>query len=463
MSATLEPAVKSRPVGEHVAAGARVASSRLWAWRAWLRVPEPIRPYWNRVARFIGSIIGWIPLTLFGAVAFYSIYWIKTAYAGSQPDLIVLTLAFGGMVICAIDIIVVLGAALWLKFRREEPPPEEPLELDLGTPTRTGYEIGLLSFAPLLHFEITWVEPMSVDSTLNDSRRGAYETVRPRERGVADKLVRRIRVSDWFGLSRISFLKRTNRLVKCLPWCGRSSHFDLIEQFRPGDTFGHPEGQPIGDLVEMRRYVAGDPLKLVLWKAYARTGKMLVRTPERSVSPTDRMLAYLVAAPGDEPAAGLVRAALEGGLLGNEVIFMADGAVKPSEILADRIEQIIRSVNFRAEGGAGLDKFLVQGEANSTSAAFLFVSPRPGPWLDRVCHTLAGHRGPFEAIIGVDGVREGKRSRWQKWLLSTPEDGLACPDGLREVRDRLQAKGAAVRIVNRTTGETVALDVGRYK
>ena len=319
-----------------------------------------------------------------------------------------------------------------------------------------------MSWAPLLAFDVAWEEPKGIDAGLRDVGTGRSEEVLPRERGLSELVVRRFTVRDWFGLARVRFRKQANRPVLSLPSCSSASAFELIEQFKAGEILGHPRGAPQGDLVEMRRYARGDAMKLVLWRAYARTGRMMVRTPEISVEPTDRVLAFMVAAKGDDPAAGLARSALRSGALGPDVIFMADGASEPSKTYPEALDQIVRSIAHRDSGGGGLDRFLTRGEAVGASAAFLFVSSRPGPWLDRVCSVISTHPGPFRIVIGVDGIRkESKFRRWRGWLMRPLQDGLASPSELRIVRDRLIHSGAQVVVINRRIGEVTSLEEAR--
>ncbi len=86
-----------------------------------------------------------------------------------------------------------------------------------------------------------------------------------------------------------------------MPGKAAVSRLPLSEQFRPGEGIGNPLGPAHGDPVDIRRYVPGDPLKLVNWKIFARLGELTVRTPERPVSPFITTLAYLVAARGMMP------------------------------------------------------------------------------------------------------------------------------------------------------------------
>jgi hypothetical protein len=226
----------------------------------------------------------------------------------------------------------------------------------------------------------------------------------------------------------------------------------LRPQFERGDLTAHPDGSPAGDRVEMRPYAAGDPLKQVLWKVYARTGRLLVRTPERAVMPCERTMAYLVASPDDEPAAGVARALLEGGALGEDFLFGSDGTSEPTADRHEALEVVIRSAAAADRGGAGLGDFLNRGEEAGLTACVLLVPHTPGAWLDRVAAQLAGRRGPFRALVGVDGVRPRHRWSLRELLVREPAQEAAGLDEVRRVCEQLVSAGAEVSVLDRTTG-----------
>jgi hypothetical protein len=405
------------------------------------------------------AVLGWVPVTPFGAVALAGLIAALRHSSGPGGDLIIRSVCLGGLAVFIMDVVTVLAAGLGLRFTQVSGASAAPLELQTRSPALTDFRLGLLSWAPLVHFDVSWRQPPGIDAVLRDVGFGRVEEILPRERALVDGLVRRLTVRDWFGLARVYFERSIARPLRCLPSCGQAHRFELIEQFMPGDVMGHPRGVPQGDLVETRPYASGDPLKLVIWRIFAKNRQMVVRKPELSVRPAERMLAYLVAAAGDDPAAGIARFAFEAGALGPDVIFMADGAADPARSGPEAIDQIVRSIAHRDRAALELDRFLARGESQGTSAAFLFVAPRPGPWLDRVCNSIKSHPGPFRALIGVDGIRaENDLARWRRWLFKPPDDSLASPHELRQVRDRLKGSGAEVVVLNRQTGAATSLE-----
>jgi hypothetical protein len=375
-------------------------------------------------------------------------------YAFEHNDVILLPVAVGGLGLIGLSVVLVLGLALWLKLRKQR-DSDTPLNFEAGFPFQTGYSLGFLHWIPLLKFNVAWERPVGAKVELVVNRGKLREEVTAEERTQAHWIVRRLTVTDVFGLARFWVRRRQEQALTVKPNSGQVNQFQLVAQHVNGDEMGHPEGKAGGDLIEMRPYAPGDPLKLVLWKVYARTGRMLVRMPETAISPTQRTLAYLVAAEGDEPAAGIARAVLENGSLGTDYLFGADGGSEPTRVISDAIHMVVGSINHRPHGGGGLDSFLVDGESRGVTACILFVPSRPGPWLDRVAEQLARHPGPFRAIVGVDSIQPpASRQGLNRVLFRREKTDGSRAEEVRAVYQRLQAAGAEVTVLNRRTGET---------
>ena len=372
---------------------------------------------------------------------------------GDQVDLIVATIGIGGLMLCFVNAPVVLAAGIWLRCRGLSASKAIPAELETGVAVATSFRVGWISWAPLFDFELAWEEPGGIDAWFEDEFLGRTERVRPRTRGLHEAVVRRITVRDVLGLARVRFRVRVPHALRCVPGKAAVSRLPLSEQFRPGEGIGNPLGPAHGDPVDIRRYVPGDPLKLVNWKIFARSGELTVRTPERPVSPFITTLAYLVAARGDDGSASIAWTALEHGLLGHEVIFMAEGAEEPAGTSAAALDQIVHSAEHREHGGKALGAFLTRGESSGTSATILFVSPLAGTWLERVCHAVARHRGPFRAVIGVDEntgpalFAAGSRTR------RGHRPGEVRLNEFLSVRERLQSAGVEVVVMDTATGQ----------
>ena len=121
------------------------------------------------------------------------------------------------------------------------------------------------------------------------------------QRALCASVKRRFVVEDAFGLARIVFSREQPQPLQVLPTTGKLEPGVVLHALSLGAEMPHPLGAPRGDRADMRRYVPGDPVRLVLWKVYARTRELVVRHPEHAFSPTLRVAAYLVVNRADEP------------------------------------------------------------------------------------------------------------------------------------------------------------------
>lgn len=416
--------------------------------RRWSNTLEP----WLRRPR---AILGWIPITPRSLLAAALLLWVALAYGRDRSDLILLTLGAGGLALLALNTLTVLLVALAMRLRRP-PTPSETWIFQTGLPAHTNYSLALSAWIPLVQIDMTWEAPPGLDATLTPWRGRLREEVTPHRRALADGLVRRFTFVDAFGFARVSWRQRFAQPLKVLPASGRLEPHQLLQQLSSGDLVSHPAGQPEGDLIEMRRYAHGDPLKRILWKTYARTDRLLVRLPERAIAPRQKTLAYLVADHSDESTAGTARAALESGIFGQDFLFRADGADASTDRVHDAIEQIVASSAITDDGGLGLGPFL-RAEQGDSRACVLFAPRAPGPWLARVEEQLRAHRGRVSVIIGVDGLHNAqRRSLLRRALFNTPDTWADTLADLQAVHERLAAAGAPVVVLDRATGHALS-------
>ncbi len=213
----------------------------------------------------------------------------------------------------------------------------------------------------------------------------------------------------------------------------------------------HPKTKNEKDLDDLPQEVR-DSLKFVLWKVYARTGQLLVRTPERTNSSSRKILAYFVAGNQDEASAGVACSCFEHHVLGDQFTFTADGAVHPVCTVNAAIEQIIDSRTARNAGGAGLASFLRLGVQQRIQNCVVFIPAQSGAWLDRVVAALSSYTGKCHFVMGVDSADDpgqapislARRILFISHPLQTDERDL--------IAQKLMHAGAQVSIIDRRTG-----------
>jgi len=368
-------------------------------------------------------------------------------------DLVLFVMGCLGLALAGLSVLVVVVVALVLRLRLRS-GTGEARRVEADSPFRTAFVAPPTWFVPLVRCTWEWEEPEHCEVLPVSGFGGVAEDVRARGRGVHGRVVRRVIVEDAFGLSRLAFrILETAELV-VLPNAGQLRQMPVVRSLAGGDDVPHPLGLPEGDRVDMRRYAPGDPVRLVLWKTYARTRQLLVRMPERALVPARRTVGYLVAGDGDEPSAAAARVAVESGALGRDWVFGADGSPIPTGELDEALQRIAASAASRDEGGLGLERFLREADRFGSARAVLFVPPRPGPWIDRVVAVAARRPGGVEAVVGTDGVlRRGLGGTLSRLLLRAGRRGLSpTARELDEVLTRLARGRVAALLVDRTTG-----------
>jgi hypothetical protein len=214
-------------------------------------------PLFRKTWRLVKALDAWFPLSWLARLAI-PVAWVMTDLGFHRKDQILEVVGVGGLALVGVTTLLVLGTALWLRLRRA-PAPEAALCFEAGHPFRTGFTLGRLRWIPLVHFDIGWEDPQDVQVRLVPGPAGPTEEVTASARAFGDTVVRKITVSDVFGLARFSVRRRVNQPVIIKPDRGQVQPFRLLPQNANGDQIGHPEGKPEGDLIEMRPYARGDP------------------------------------------------------------------------------------------------------------------------------------------------------------------------------------------------------------
>ena len=418
----------------------------------------------TRLIAAIKRLIGVFPLTWAGVLVIAGCAVAFGHYGLGRIDLILLGVGAVGIGIVAVSLLLTCLAALLIYLRSSGMPEGEALRLECGYWTPTGFSLPSMWYIPFVHVSWRWVEPEAEVRAVRRMGR-MHEQIRPDRRGTASAVTRRVELSDIFGLTRISFRMRERRSVRFLPWVGALRQMHVVRGMSGGDEISHHDGEPQGDRFDTRHYTPGDPIRFVLWKVFAKSRELIVRTPERAISPARQTMAYLVAGQGDEAAAGAARVAVDVGVLGGDWVLGADGC---GEMAADKehaLELLAQSANTReGQSGGGLSAFLDKSTAGKASRAVVFVPPRPGPWLKKVvaaAGAASGQMGRVDFVVGTDGISRGARrsllSRLTTWHRAgaKPEDTPTATDSdeLATVVRTLGGARVNVLVVDRPAGQ----------
>jgi hypothetical protein len=305
------------------------------------------------VGRLVRRVRDWTPFTALGLCVGLAAAVGLRVFAFARLDLVWLVVAYALLGLLAFDLLLVVVATVVLKVRLRA-PEGQVLVTQTETPTLTGFVLPRWTFVPLIRVQHELVAPVHAalvespwagrprelqdEGPLRDA-----EWVRFARRGEASVIERRVVVSDVLGLSQLAFRLRQELSLAVRPHPGALERMPVLTSLAAGDEQAHPLGAADGDRIELRRYQPGDPARFIHWKIYARTGKLLVRQPERSLTQTTRTVAYLIAGPRDEASAAAARVALEQGALGADWLFGADGTPTPASDLPAALEAIVRS------------------------------------------------------------------------------------------------------------------------
>ncbi len=419
-------------------------------------------PLWQRVS----TALGYFPLSMAGVIAVVAASWALRHWGLGRLDLVLLVV---GAVICAVVTVsalaVCITAWLWWRALRELPAP--PGQMEVGVWTETGGQLPALRWVPFVHVDMSWVEPAG-EVSLDRVDGVLRERVMPVRRAETRRVIRQVEVSDIFGFARMRLRRTYAASLVVLPSAGVLGRVRVLRAMAGGQDLSHPDGPTAGDPIDLRRYAPGDPVRMVLWKVFARNRKLVVRTPERALSPVQQTLAYMVAGPDDESSAGAARAALETGALGDEWVLGADGSAGTTSEIDEALHMLARSASGAgtATEAAQLAPFLATSGADERRLV-LFAPARRGAWLQRAVAACERTRGEVEFIIAYDAIdRAAEDSRWKRWVLSGAATSPAARGGasasvarldeLREVIEALSNAGASVTLVDRTQGRTYA-------
>jgi hypothetical protein len=253
-----------------------------------------------------------------------------------------------------------------------------------------------------------------------------------------------------------------------MPFRGLLSNMPPPPGLAEGDDLSDPYAEPKGDRVEMRQYAPGDPIRMVLWKVYARGGKMMVRTPERSVAERKRGCAYLVTSPQDDATAAVARVAIERGLLGDDWRFAADGVDREANDDRDAAFEIIARSGeaSQQDRAARLGAFLTKCENDGYQFCLLCIPHDAPAWRAVAAQQVATTSMRVQVltaaseIVPDDDPNASFGERVAKWMLKPVEEDRVSLAELRTRAANLKDLAFDVMAAERNTGRAVNAILG---
>lgn len=416
---------------------------RAAARRAWARVLA----LWKRISDLVPpTAAGWLVLALSA--------WAVAIWGLRRVDLVLLAVGVVGLLVVGLAILSVslVGFLSWWALRR--PAAGGALEIESGWAVRTGFSMPSLWFLPFAELSWRWAHPNARVQLVRERGR-VYEHVTVGRRGDWVAVVREFEVADAFGLARVAFRVTEPRRLRAVPGTGALKNVHVVQGLAGGDGLSHPDGPPEGDPFDIRHYGVGDPIRFVLWKVFAKNRTLVVRTPERAISPVQQTVAYLVSHSEDEAAAGAVRVAVGAGALGSDWVLGADGSAEPVREARQAQELLMRSAAASEASAEGLGAFLGRAQPGGVRRAVVFVPPRPGPWLDRAVQAAisqAPQGARVDFVVCADGFQLERPRLGRGWLWERP----AAEPG--RVSASVDEVSEVVRALGRCPGEVLLLD-----
>jgi hypothetical protein len=419
----------------------------------------------RRAAAIGRRLVDLFPFTPLGIVTISAAGFALRRYGLGRVDLLYLVIGVVGLALAAICLLFSMLAALGLAIglrrarRRRSEEGAPPLRLECGARAATGFSLPSMWYLPMIRTAWSWEDPRA-DVHVTRERGRLAEQVTPARRGLEEAIVRRIEIGDAFALTKIAFPHREVIRVRAVPSTGALDRLRLSRSIAAGDETYDPEGAAEGERVDIRGYAPGDPIRFILWKVFAKTRQLVVRTPERAISPARRAFAYVVSGRGDEPAAGVARKAVETGALGASFVMGADGVPEDARSADEALELLARSGSATVGDGAGLAAFLRRAAPAPATRAIVFVPAFDGRWrTELLAAARTRSRSGLHVVVCTDGLDRARPRGFVKRLLMGKRDTRDDRPNIRDVEAlvrALSATGAEVVLVDRAHGRVYA-------
>jgi len=247
------------------------------------------------------------PLTLRGTLALITGVYLFLGPAQYAADLVAgllgLTLIVVGILLSVIAIIFGLIFKRKLKPTVHSPQESKQGEQVSGQPIKIVINVGKLSVPSLfllklkLVFEKSDLTP-STHELIGQAKKDRLlvEEITFPHRG--NWIVTNIQATftDRFGLTTISWnMPLSDMAIRIAPSGDTNSYIPIISSSqRAGDELEHPL-ERTGDPYDLKPYHPSDSMRKILWKVFARSGELISRHPEKSMTPEGKVVIFVLA------------------------------------------------------------------------------------------------------------------------------------------------------------------------
>jgi hypothetical protein len=252
-------------------------------------------------------------ITLRGLATFILAVYLLVGPGVGQSDIV--AQMFGISVVCIAGITFLLFVYNFLKVRRTlrlDFNPESSQNLYAGENIKVFIGISRVHILPLFEVRIDLkfrdsdlkLNSILIDRNLKENTKQVFEWKFP-HRGIwqAEHLLITFRDRIGFFEIKRKFDNFTFPAVHILP--ARSiikSIPTIVSSYAPGDVLP-VQNLPQGDYYEIKKYQPADGSKRIIWKVFARTGELVSRHPEETVSPEGKTVLFVLANKDGDDAA----------------------------------------------------------------------------------------------------------------------------------------------------------------
>jgi hypothetical protein len=351
-----------------------------------------------------------------------------------HKDIVLLTGAIVVLAVGALLLVLTVGTAIIAAVRSKRARGTlASLQLETNIECSTGFAVRFPRWLPFVSLTWEWVAPAGVE--VRQRRRGKTieEDVVPGCRGLSGSIVRKFTLRDFLGLTAVQWMGADAVALRILPLRIMDPGLALPLGLGLGEDLSDPSGTLMGDQVEMREYQPGDSPRLIRWKLYARTNKLLIRTPERAIAEQPSTCAYLLGGKLAASASELARELLERGSFGGEFLFGAEGSARISHGDLELARDIVAESGMeKTLSCAALPGFLRMASDQGFSDCLLFAPPEIANIAEALAPVLSSSPLYVRAVVCVPELADDKPVPVWKKVVFRGDDRM----GLESLRTR---------------------------